>query len=472
MQEYKKKTKIICTLGPKSSDKATITAMIEEGMNVARLNFSHGTNNDRGKLLKELHDLRKKNNLHFGIAIDTKGPEIRLRLNNSLNIKTNDMLVFCNDRECDDDNCIHMNFNNIASLASGYCFSADDGKLSLRIEKIEKHKIFAVANNDHILHINKSANFPGISLGLPFLSSKDMDDIFFGIEHNIDFIFLSFVSSKSDIIDVRKLLIRKNVIPLIIAKIESVSAINNLDEIIEEADGIMIARGDLYAETSYMNLFSAQKIISRKVKKANKILIVATQMIESMVTENYPTRPEITDIGNAVLDGADCVMTSAETAMGDHPVQVVTAIRNICSDAENYHYQTFYDHSNCKYLLEPFEKNRYNVILKGFERDEYLVYIVNEHTNFSYDIDIHRYKYAFIVSNNNTVIRKSCIRSGFLPLYYQENCSHDILSNIQQTCVEIECLLIEKYKLSQNGIFTYFYKIKDSNLMIKIYKSY
>ncbi|KAM0675417.1 hypothetical protein GVAV_001244 [Gurleya vavrai] len=402
-------TKIVCTLGPSTSDTKIINEMLNNGMSIARLNCSHGNIDERSEMLQKLHILRQDIKTPiFGIALDTKGPEIRIKIKDNIQISKNEKYTFCNKEDCNDDFDIHFNFNNIQKINKDYVFSIDDGKLIFKVIDTDENKIFGLALNDHFLKNKKSANFSNVELGIPFLSNQDIDDITFAAKNNVDFIFASFVSCQEDILEIRNIVKKYNRNLLIIAKIESIKGIKNIDQILSVADGIMIARGDLFTETGYDELFFAQKYLAEKANDLKKPFIVATQMIENMIEQKTPTRPEISDIGNAVLDGASCIMTSAETAIGKHPIDVVKSMAQICKDAENF--QTYLKKKSQKDIKDYFQLsctkklsyNNVNLIISDSILD-----IQN----------IHQDGYlTFVFSNNDFLIQNLTIYKGILPI--------------------------------------------------------
>ncbi|KAI5132619.1 pyruvate kinase [Nematocida ausubeli] len=331
-------SKIICTLGPASSSEEIICKMIDEGMSIARINLSHAAGESSHAVLNMLNHLRE--NIKYSalsIAMDTKGPEIRTGIVPDVGILINqgDKVVLTTDTKYSD-SCekskVFIDHKNIYDDLSDACRSIfiDDGKLELEVLSVSKKReeITTQAKNSGCILSRKGVNIPNIKLSLPNLTENDRKSIEFGIQHGVDLIFASFIQRRQDIKDIKKILTgRPNV--KIIAKIESTEGLNNLSEIVEEADGVMIARGDLGIETDYSNLFFSQCMIAKECKYQNKPFIVATEILESMKCSLKPTRAEVTDLSFAVLSGAACVMLSGESAVGIDPVNTVRVMHKI-----------------------------------------------------------------------------------------------------------------------------------------------
>lgn len=337
----KKKTKIICTVGPTSETEEMMLKLAHAGMNVARLNFSHGDHEEQGARIKKIRNINRQLEFPIGILLDTKGPEIRTHL-------------FEGDRvTVEEDSTVEVHMNEILGDATKFSISyaqliddveigsnilVDDGYLILEVTGIDKSRdvIITKAQNTHEIKNRRGINVPNVALNLPFISEKDRADMIFGCEQNVDFIAASFVRTKEDVLAIRALLEEQGDNHIqIIAKIENQQGVNNLDEILEVADGVMVARGDLGVEVNVERVPLIQRQMIEKAHVARKIVITATQMLESMIDNVTPTRAEVSDVANAVLDGSDAIMLSAETAMGNHPELVVETMSKIANTIES-----------------------------------------------------------------------------------------------------------------------------------------
>lgn len=334
-----RRTKIICTLGPSSSDPVTVGKMLDAGMNVARLNFSHGTHESHRKYIDMIKEIRQQRGCPLAIMLDTKGPEIRtgaiqegtVRLKNGQEFVLTSRQVEGNAQE------VSMTLPELpAQLKPGNTILVDDGAIKLTVKSTTDTDIICRVESGGKLSDRKGINVPYVAVDMPYLSEQDKSDLLFGIENNVDFVAASFVRSRQDIIDLRKFINYNGGHDIrIIAKIENLQGIEAFDEILELSDGIMVARGDMGVEVEYERLPGLQKRFIRKCYQAGKMVITATQMLESMVNRQLPTRAEITDVANAVFDGTSAVMLSGETANGNFPVEAVRAMAKIAEQAEN-----------------------------------------------------------------------------------------------------------------------------------------
>jgi len=338
----KRHTKIICTIGPKTMTVPMLEKLLDAGMNVARLNFSHGTHEYHGNVIANIRQaLANKPSYHCAIMLDTKGPEIRtgklapgiesVPIEQGKEYKvTTDLKAFTTL------DTIMLDYQDLAtSVQPGYKILVADGIIHFTVKAIHPDKtLTVVAENNNVLTSNKNVHLPGAVVTLPAISEKDREDLLFGIEQKVDSIAASFIRSPQDIKQIRAILGEPGKHIKIIAKIESTEGLESFDEILKEADGIMVARGDLGVELPMQQIFIAQKMMISKCNASMKPVITATQMLESMILNPRPTRAEATDVANAVLDGTDCVMLSGETASGQYPIEAVQYMDLICKEAE------------------------------------------------------------------------------------------------------------------------------------------
>jgi len=335
-----KKTKIICTLGPATDSVEIISAMADAGMDVARLNFSHGTYDDHASKIKMINQVREEKNIPLAILLDTKGPEFRIKTfkNGRINLSAGDRFTFTTEDVIGDESIVSVSHKGICEdLSDGDKILLNNGLMVFRVTRIEPPRVLCTVEIGGVLSDRKSMFFPDKDMNVPFLSEQDKSDLLFGIEQRVDFVALSFVSRAQDVLDARSFLCEHGGEDIdIIAKIENRSGVNNLGEIMAVSDGIMIARGDLGVEIPYEELPDIQKYIITKCRIAGKRVITATEMLESMIHNPRPTRAEISDVANAVYDGTSAVMLSGETAAGEYPVKSVATMAKIVQRAENH----------------------------------------------------------------------------------------------------------------------------------------
>lgn len=333
-----KKTKIICTLGPASDNDEILRKMMESGMDCARLNFSHGTHEEHLKRIDRVKRIRKELNLNIPILLDTKGPEIRFKNfeNGFTMVEAGSKFTLFPDEHLGNCEGASVSYPKLAdSLKKGVRILIDDGNIEMEVEEIAGADVVCRVINGGKISDHKSINVPSSPVDMPYLSKKDTDDILFGIQNDIDFIAASFVRSKDDVWDLRKLLIENDGANIkIISKIENIQGVENIEEIIEASDGIMIARGDLGVELPFTALPKIQKDIIKKCFRKGKYVITATQMLESMTKNPRPTRAEVSDVANAIYDGTTGIMLSGESAAGQYPVEAVKTMNEIAISTE------------------------------------------------------------------------------------------------------------------------------------------
>ena len=331
-----KKTKIVCTIGPKTESEEVLLSLLNAGMNVMRLNFSHGNYDEHENRIKNLRAVLNKTDLQAAIMLDTKGPEIRtMKLENGKDISLNAGQIFTfttNKTILGNSKCVAVTYSGFTNdIKIGNTILVDDGLLCMTVIDILQDQVVCQVLNNGDLGENKGVNIPGVSLTLPALSEKDKRDLIFGCEQRVDFIAASFIRKHSDVQNIRDHLKQYGGEHIqIISKIENQEGLDNFDKILEESDGIMVARGDLGVEIPVEEVILAQKMIIAKCNQAGKVVITATQMLDSMIKNPRPTRAEAGDVANAILDGTDAVMLSGESAKGKYPLESVTIMAKIC----------------------------------------------------------------------------------------------------------------------------------------------
>lgn len=342
---WRRKTKIIATLGPASFDEKIMERMIRAGMNAARFNFSHGDHDQHRKAMASFRKIRDKLGVSGAVILDTKGPEIRLKTfrGGSAFLEKGKPFCLTTDHVEGTETLVSVAYHDFCrSLTKGDTILIDDGKIELRVTASSENLTETTVIRGGTIKDHKGINLPHVRLDMPYISQEDKEDLLFGVEENIDYVAASFVRRAEDVITLRKLLGDHGGGDIkIIAKIESTEGVANFDEILEEADGIMVARGDLGVEIAFEKIPGMQKAFIKKCMEKGKIAITATQMLESMVQNPFPTRAETTDVANAVFDGTSAVMLSGESASGDYPVEAVDTMARICLQAEkdqNYRY--------------------------------------------------------------------------------------------------------------------------------------
>ena len=347
-----RKTKIICTLGPAVDSDERITQIINAGMDCARLNFSHGTHEEQEVRLNRVRRIAGELNRHIPILLDTKGPEIRLKdfENGSVVVEKGSLFTFDTDKETPGTKeRIGLTYDKLAkNVEVGTKILVDDGKIELKVTAIKGSKVICKVITGGKLSNHKSINIPNVEIPMPYLNDVDKSDLLFGIEHNVEYIAASFVRCADDLKKLRKFLKDNGGQDIkVISKIENGQGINNFDEILELSDGIMVARGDMGVEINFEKIPAIQKMMIEKCNREGKIVVTATQMLESMTENPRPTRAEVSDVANAIYDGTTVIMLSGESAAGRHPVEAVRTMANIVVNAENTinYYEKYVDSS-------------------------------------------------------------------------------------------------------------------------------
>ena len=334
-----RKTKIICTIGPASENEEVLTQMCLAGMNVARLNFSHGSYPEHEKKIELIKRVRQKLDLPIAIMLDTKGPEYRIGTfaSGKVQVAEGADFTFTTEQIEGDTARVSVNYKQLhQDLKSGDVITVNNGMVQFQVDQIVGSEIHCKCLVGGELSNRKSMSFPNKVMSGPYLSEQDKADIIFGISHGVDFVAASFVSTKQDVLDVRKLLDDNGGSDIeIVAKIENRSGVDNVVEICENCSGVMIARGDLGVEIPFVEVPAVQKMLTKVCRMMGKRVITATEMLESMIHNPRPTRAEISDVANAVYDGTSCVMLSGETAAGKYPVEAVRAMAQIAEYTEH-----------------------------------------------------------------------------------------------------------------------------------------
>ena len=335
-----KKTKIVATLGPACSSKSVLKDMIMEGLNVCRLNFSHGSYDDHANSIKMIREINEELGLNVAILADLQGPKIRTNEmeNNGVLLEVGNDIKIITDKVLGNAVRFSINYQKLPQdVSPGEKILLDDGKIMLEVITTNgKTEITCKIVQGGILSSKKGVNFPNTKISLPSLTEKDQLDLDFALDHEVDWIGLSFVRSARDIIELKHRIAARGAKAKVIAKIEKPEALENIDDIINESDGLMVARGDLGVEIPFQNVPLIQKMLISKCVRKAKPVIVATQMMESMINNMTPSRAEVNDVANAVLDGTDAVMLSGETSVGKYPIEVIRTMSNIIKEMETH----------------------------------------------------------------------------------------------------------------------------------------
>ena len=334
-----KKTKIVCTIGPSSDSYEVLNALVNQGMNVARLNFSHGTHPEHKKRIDTIKKLRDDIDEPIAIMLDTKGPEIRIKTfkDGMIRIEQGQDFTLTSEDVEGDETKVSVTYKDITKdLKADDRVLIDDGLVEFTVISVDEKNVYMKAVNSGELSDRKGVNLPSVKVNLPTLTEKDIEDLIFGIKNDVDFIAASFIRSAKDVLEIRKILESNGGDDIkIISKIENLEGVQNIDEIIDVSDGIMVARGDMGVELDEEDIPLVQKDIIRKCNLKGKFVITATQMLDSMIRNPRPTRAEVTDVANAILDGSSAIMLSGETAAGNYPVKSCEMMRKIAVKIED-----------------------------------------------------------------------------------------------------------------------------------------
>ena len=433
------RTKIVATVGPACDSYDQLLALVKAGVNVFRLNFSHGSHEDKLKIIEHIRNINKTEPYNIAILGDLQGPKLRVGEieNNYLEVKAGDTLTFTNEKCIGTLEKIYVSYPNLAGdVTMGNIIMIDDGKIEVKVNGIEKNgDVKVLVTLGGVLSSKKGINLPDTKISLPALTDKDLVDLEFIIEQKCDWVALSFVRSVKDIVILRSKLDEKKSKTKIIAKIEKPEALVNIRDIILESDAIMVARGDLGVELPIEQIPLIQKELIRKCIHRAKPVIVATQMMESMIDRVKPNRSEITDVANAVLEGADAVMLSGETATGQHPVLVVETMRKIISEVEKKEYKynreadlnpqshspSFHSDAICYNACKIADEVGAKALI-GMTQSGYTAFTLSSYRPFAP---------LFIFTKEKTLVNQLSLSWGVRAFYYSEEDSLDDIINDQ-----------------------------------------
>ena len=416
-----KKTKIICTQGPSTEKPGVVDALIENGMNLARFNFSHGDHEEHLGRIKMVREAAKKAGKVISLVLDTKGPEMRLgdfKDGKVMLEKGNKFTLTYSDEPGD---ATHVSINHkglYTEVKPGDTLLLSDGLVALTVDEIKGKDIVTTIQNSGKMSTRKRVAAPGVSLGLPPISEQDANDIIFGCKQDMDFVAASFIQRPEDVLAIRKLIEEHDGHMEIIPKIENLEGVKNFDAILAVSDGIMVARGDLGVEVPAEDVPLIQKDIIRKCNKAGKPVIVATQMLESMTSNPRPTRAEVSDVGNAILDGTDAIMLSGETANGDYPVEAVSTMNTIAQRIESaLEYKDLFVERGFEHLESRTRAVAHATVQMAYELDAGTIITPTESGYTTKVVSKYRPKAAIVAyTSSEKVVRQLNLRWGVYPI--------------------------------------------------------
>ena len=416
-----KKTKIICTQGPSTEKPGVVDALIENGMNLARFNFSHGDHEEHLGRIKMVREAAKKAGKVISLVLDTKGPEMRLgdfKDGKVMLEKGNKFTLTYSDEPGD---ATHVSINHkglYTEVKPGDTLLLSDGLVALTVDEIKGKDIVTTIQNSGKMSTRKRVAAPGVSLGLPPISEQDANDIIFGCKQDMDFVAASFIQRPEDVLAIRKLIEEHDGHMEIIPKIENLEGVKNFDAILAVSDGIMVARGDLGVEVPAEDVPLIQKDIIRKCNKAGKPVIVATQMLESMTNNPRPTRAEVSDVGNAILDGTDAIMLSGETANGDYPVEAVSTMNTIAQRIESaLEYKDLFVERGFEHLESRTRAVAHATVQMAYELDANTIITPTESGYTTKVVSKYRPKAAIVAyTSSEKVVRQLNLRWGVYPI--------------------------------------------------------
>ena len=432
-----KKTKIICTQGPSTDKPGVVEALIENGMNLARFNFSHGTHPEHLERIKRVREASKKTGKVVSYVLDTKGPEMRLGefKDGSVMLEKGKPFTLTYSDEPGDVTHVSVNHKKLyTEVKPGDTLLLSDGLVALKVDEIKGKDILTTIQNSGKMSTRKRVAAPGVSLGLPPISEQDEKDIIFGCEQDMDFVAASFIQRPEDVIAIRKLIESHNGRMEILPKIENLEGVKNFDAILEVSDGIMVARGDLGVEVPAEDVPIIQKDIIRKCNEAGKPVIVATQMLESMTTNPRPTRAEVSDVGNAIFDGTDAIMLS-----GEYPVEAVATMNRIAHRIEDsLEYKNLFVERGLQHLKSRTRAVAHATVQMAYELDAAAIITPTESGYTTRVVSKYRPKAAIIAyTPSEKVVRQMNLRWGVLPILGKEwSDVHEMTSNAAAAAVK------------------------------------
>lgn len=450
MKPFHSRTKIVATLGPASANPEVLYSMFNAGLDVCRLNFSHGSQADHQKVLDTIRSINKKYKYHVGILADLQGPKIRIGTVKDGGIHlVNGKRTTITTKECvGNEDRIYITYENFPKdVKSGEIILLDDGKLQMKVvETNYKDEVLCEIVHGGILTSRKGVNLPNTKVSIPSLTTEDRKNLEFVLQNDVEWIGLSFVRNAMDIIELKDIIKARGKSARVIAKIEKPEAIANIDEIIAVSDGIMVARGDLGVEMPMEEVPLLQKMIVRKCRAASKPVIIATQMLESMITTPRPTRAEVNDVANSVLDGADAVMLSGETSVGEFPLIVIETMQKIISNIEDNSYP-FHPEKFLKPKSESFLSDAVCDSACSLSKQTHAVGIVSMTLSgyTAFEIASHRPQSPiFIFTSNESLLNTLSLIWGVRGFYY------DKFESTDNTITEVNEFL-KKKKLIKKG---------------------
>jgi pyruvate kinase len=457
MKVHFNRTKVIATVGPASNSKEMLLELVKAGADVFRLNFSHGSHEDHLKVVQYVRELNQEHNLNIGLLQDLQGPKIRTREveNNGVNLAPGSRLVLTNEKLVGNTERISTTYLEMADdVKPGDRILLDDGKLELKVTEKQGRDVITEVVYGGVLKSKKGINLPNTDVSIPALTEKDREDLLFGLEHNVEWIALSFVRKADEVHELKELIRAKGKKCLVVSKIEKPEAIANIDAIIEASDAVMVARGDLGVEVPMEDVPMLQKMIVEKCNKLAKPVIIATQMLESMITSPRPTRAETSDVANSVLDGADVVMLSAESASGQYPLQAVQAMNDIIRKVEETAESVYY--RNNDHVLQHRDENFYsnNVVMNAcrLARDTGARAVIGMTSSgyTAFRISSHRPKAnIFVFTYDKSLLNTLSLLWGVRAFYYDK----EKFNSTDETFQDIKKLLLQKGLLQEGDVF-------------------